>query len=228
MALSLSPVAIQQFCNGLGVPYAGGFLYTYASGTLDLKATYFDPDGAVAHQNANPIVLDASGRAPMMFLLAASYKYILKDANLNLIWTSDQIPSPGLLSSTIGQGLTMFGDPTSPVVVVAYPVGTTYDTMHAGTVILPIDSGNLSGTFALRGMLRGAGGGTITAALVNLSDGQPNTAMVTIASADANGQSQTSVGITFPAAGATKNYGVKTKMDLGTGWAWGCELVKIA
>lgn len=226
MSLTLTPSPILQFCDEDGVPVAGGLLYIYESGTDDPATTWQDVDGNA--ENENPIELDAGGYAPPIYLAAASYKYVLHNANDVLMWERDPIGSVGLQSSGIGQGMPLYGDPTSPITGTSYPVGTTADKLHAGTVIIPLDSGDLSGTFKLRGMLMGNGGGTVTAALVNLSDGSPETAMVTISSGSTTGATQTSGEITFPGSGATKNYGVKVKVDTGSGFAWGLELVRTA
>jgi hypothetical protein len=56
---TLSPLPIWQQLDGNGKPYAGGLLYTYASGTIDPKPTY-DKDGNV---NPNPVQFNSDGRA---------------------------------------------------------------------------------------------------------------------------------------------------------------------
>lgn len=225
MSLTLAPVPRQQYVDSAGVPYAGGYLYTYQAGTSTPEPTYNDVNGLIP--NANPMRLDASGRPPAMFLLPTSYKFMLTDVNDVTIWTQDNVGAVGLQSASLGQGFALYGDPTSPVVQVAYPSGATYDKLQAGTAILKLDSGNLNGTYGLQGMLRGAGG-TITAGLFNLSDGSPDVAMIEISSNDANGVPVVSAGITFPAAGSTKSYGVKTKVSAGTGWGWAFALVRLS
>ena len=69
-----------------------------------------------------------------------------------------------------------------------------------------------------------------TAALVNLSDGSPETEIVTITSTNTTGEIVTSSAITFATAGATKNYGVKLKSANSATYvtAWGLELVRTA
>ena len=60
------------------VPAAGGLLYTYvAGGTTTPLATYTTQ--ALNVPNANPVVLDASGRAPVR-LGASSYRMVLKSS----------------------------------------------------------------------------------------------------------------------------------------------------
>ena len=231
MSGTLSPVPwkMYTFVDASGVPLAGYWLWTYTAGTTTPATTYSDV--TLATPNTNPIVLNSAGRPPQpIYLPAASFKYILTAANgdpASPYLTEDNIPSTGLLTSTIGSVLNQFGgEENCYTVATSYPSGTTYDTLLANSAIIPIDSANLVGTFALRGMLKSSAG-TTTAALVNLSDGSPDTAIVTIASSSSTGQSQTSSAITFAASGASKNYAIKIKVSAGYGSAWACELVRL-
>jgi hypothetical protein len=81
----------QQFFDDNGVPLAGGFIYTYQAGSSTPLVTYTDNGGTIA--NANPIVLDASGRTPQQIWLLTgfSYKFVLQNANAVLIQTLDNI-----------------------------------------------------------------------------------------------------------------------------------------
>ena len=67
----------QQFFDDDGNPLAAGKLYTYEAGTTDPKDTYTTQAGDVAH--ANPIILDAAGRAEIW--LDGSYDFVLKDSD---------------------------------------------------------------------------------------------------------------------------------------------------
>ena len=208
-----------------GNPCNACLLYTYASGTTTPQATY--SDSALTTPNANPVVMDSSGRATV-FLSAVSYKFILKTSAGVTLWTVDGVASVGLSTAAVGSELVIFGGlSNSPVTATSYPSGATYDKLHAGTLIWNFNSANLVGTYALEGMLLGSGG-TITAALVNLSDGSPDTALVTIASSSSTGERQISSTITFAAAGSAKNYGVKVKVSAGYGYAWLVRLVRIS
>lgn len=88
MAL-LSPTPKQQFFDSDGIPLAGGKIYTYAAGTTTPITTYVDAAGTTA--NTNPIILDSVGQANIWLLTTASYKYVVKDANDVLIFTTDNI-----------------------------------------------------------------------------------------------------------------------------------------
>jgi hypothetical protein len=81
----------QQFFDDNGVPLAGGLIYTYQAGSSTPLVTYTDNSGNIA--NANPIVLDASGRTPQQIWLLTgfSYKFVLQNSDAVLIQTLDNI-----------------------------------------------------------------------------------------------------------------------------------------
>jgi hypothetical protein len=85
-----------------------GTLTTYEAGTTTKLATYSDVD--LATPNANPLTLDSAGRA-VIFLTAASYKFLLKDSTGATIYTQDNIsavPSFNVsldVSGTAGEAL---------------------------------------------------------------------------------------------------------------------------
>jgi len=88
----LSPFGVgQQFFDDNGVPLAGGLIYTYQAGSSTPLVTYTTNGGTIA--NANPIVLDASGRTPQQIWLLTgySYKFVLQNADAVLIQTLDNI-----------------------------------------------------------------------------------------------------------------------------------------
>lgn len=71
-----------------GDPLVGGLLYTYAAGTSTPLATYSDVNLTTA--NANPVVLDAAGRATV-YLLASAYKFVLKTSAGVTVRTQDNV-----------------------------------------------------------------------------------------------------------------------------------------
>lgn len=79
----------EQFANSAGVPYAGGSLQFYASGTATPLNTYSDQ--ALTIPNANPVPLDSAGRAGNVFLSNLAYKVVLSDASSNQIYTADPV-----------------------------------------------------------------------------------------------------------------------------------------
>lgn len=92
MAVNLSPVGNAfQFFSNLGIPLAGGKIYTYQAGSSTPLATYSDNGGV--YPNANPIVLGVDGRpADEIWLLNGyNYKFVLKDADDVTIQTYDNL-----------------------------------------------------------------------------------------------------------------------------------------
>jgi hypothetical protein len=81
------PVAFDV--NAAGLPYAGGQLFFYASGTTTPQNTY--ADSGLTTPNTNPVIADASGHFGNVFLGALPYKVQLQDANNVPIWTYDPV-----------------------------------------------------------------------------------------------------------------------------------------
>lgn len=78
--------------SDIGAPLVAGELSTYAIGTSDPKATYIDENGTT--ENTNPIILNSAGRF-RCFLGVGGYKFVLRDALGNLIWTQNFLNSAG-------------------------------------------------------------------------------------------------------------------------------------
>lgn len=80
-----------QFFDANGNPLTGGKIYTYSAGTTTPATTYTSNSGGTP--NANPIILDAAGRAPNEIWLTegSSYKFILKDSTDVQIGSYDNI-----------------------------------------------------------------------------------------------------------------------------------------
>lgn len=73
-------------------PIAGGFLHFYDIGTTNPRNTWSDPALDAPHLNANPVPLDAAGRADEPIFLDGEYTVVAKDALGATIWTRDVIP----------------------------------------------------------------------------------------------------------------------------------------
>jgi len=103
MSVNLSPIGnSEQFFDNNGVPLSGGLLYAYQAGSSTPLATYTTISGTVA--NANPIVLNASGRLDNEIWLTYGYfyKFVLKDASGNLLGTYDNIYGIVGVQSAVG------------------------------------------------------------------------------------------------------------------------------
>jgi hypothetical protein len=125
--MSLAPVAKQQFFGNDGNVLSGGFLYTYEAGNPTPLATY--SESTLTIPNSNPIVLDSAGRAPAIYLLPVSYKFVLKTALFVTVWTQDNIlNSEDLILSTLASTATAAGD--SLIGYKGIGSGATARTLH--------------------------------------------------------------------------------------------------
>lgn len=102
------PWVTQQFLDDDGEPLAGGSVYFYEVGTTTPKNTYNNADLDPAHANANPVVLDAAGRATV-FLAPDGYDVVVKDADGNTIRSLADVEDIGLtflagLGTTFSEG----------------------------------------------------------------------------------------------------------------------------
>lgn len=116
---TLAPyVFFQEFDNN-GDPLSGGKVYTYEAGTTTPKATYTDSTGNTA--NANPVVLDSSGRADI-WLGDGGYKFVLKTSADVTIKTVDNVG---------GTGSTAFGADVQTLAT-----NTTINTTYANSALI--------------------------------------------------------------------------------------------
>lgn len=120
----------QQFADTTGLPYAGGSLTFYASGTSTPLATY--SNRALSIANTNPVVLDSAGRAGDIFLQNLAYKVVLADVNTNPIWTADPVYASDF--STTASFLSGAGSPNGVVAGSAgsatVPASVYWDTIN--------------------------------------------------------------------------------------------------
>ena len=226
MAGTVMPSPLFVGLDNSGNPLSGGKLHTYSPGTTSDLATY--SDAALSSANANPVVLDAGGRAPV-YLSNTSYKFVLRDSADVLVWTRDNVQSTQVTQVIANEHIPLFGTDEVGDNATAYPSGATGAVIVPGSKILSLDNANLSGTWQLHGMLRGDGSGTpsITVGLMNATDAD-TTALVEVTSTSTVGARVTSGTITF--ASGTKLYACKVKAGSSAnyGYAYGLELVRVA
>lgn len=103
MTATTIPFVKPQYFDNNGDPAAGYKLYTYAAGTTTKQPTYSDADLSAA--NANPIVLDAAGRATI-YLSPLVYKFVLAtptdtDPPLSPLWTVDNVTAVAPFNPTL-------------------------------------------------------------------------------------------------------------------------------
>ena len=131
----ISPYVFVQELDNNGNPLAGGKIFTYEAGTTTPKETFTDSEEGTA--NANPVVLDAAGRADV-WLGSGSYKFILKDANDVTIKEVDNVT---------GDASNVFG---SSIVSVSTNTAITSSFQNniveaSGTITLSLFSASLAG-----------------------------------------------------------------------------------
>ncbi len=227
MAGTLLPAPFAYFTDAQGAPLSGGFVYTYITGTDTPSPVYHD--ASLSTEWDNPIELPADGTVTM-YQGSVTLKMKVYDADMNLIRTVDPIASAEAASSS--GNITVFsfgGDDYYPITATSIPTGTTVAASHPGTSFFTIDSDDLPGSVTLQGMLQAGSGETVTASLVNLSQGSPNTPMVSIESTSTAGELQTSSVISFPAGGTDRTYAVKTFTATGVAsYGWSFALVRSA
>lgn len=93
-----TPFPVFRAFSTTGQPLAGGQLFTYAGGTTTPLASYTDSGGGTP--NANPVVLDSTGSAPV-FLNNVPYKLVLKDSNGVTQWVEDNVFAPPFVSAAM-------------------------------------------------------------------------------------------------------------------------------
>ncbi len=150
----LTPVLKQSFVDSNGLPLSGGLLYSYAAGTSTPLATYTDSTGLTP--NTNPVVLDSAGRANV-WMGANSYKFVLEDANSNIIFTEDNILSISAqvaaaadsVFQSVNMSYTQFqtGSTSNAVAAFSIPAGSIlknvivkHSTAFAGTSITAVEA----------------------------------------------------------------------------------------
>ena len=86
MTATLGSFPVFRALDANGAPLVGGFLHSYAAGSLTPLATYTDQGGGT--QNTNPVELDSTGSANVWFGSSA-YKLVLKTSTGSTLWTVD-------------------------------------------------------------------------------------------------------------------------------------------
>lgn len=130
MAL-LSPNPKQQFFDANGEPLVGGKIYTYEAGTSTPVATYQDSSGNVA--NTNPIILDSRGMCNIWLLSTVVYKYVVKDAEDTLLFTTDNIGVTLTAASFASPPVLGSDTPNSGFLTTLTLTATSASTLNRGT-----------------------------------------------------------------------------------------------
>lgn len=165
--------------DATGTPYAGGFLYFYASGTTTPQTTY--SDSGLTVPNENPVPADSSGHFGNVFLTpTATYKVTLTDAAGNQIWTADPVTSvfispamaPVVGAATLTAAAAAMQVPSLLVPRAQAGTAYTYQASDASLLVARSNSGTLM-TDTLPGTSPGVLASRWTATILN-SDATAN------------------------------------------------------
>ena len=229
MAYSLAPWFVQRFFDTDGTPLVGGLVSTWVTGSSTPLDTYSDASGT---PNTNPIVTNTHGFV-RMYLQPTSYKITVTDANGVPVGldmdpvTATDAGSGGL--GGVGAMIWDFGSNSStPITATTYAAGATFDKLQPGSTVFQVDSADLPGSYAIQATGLMGAAGTLTVALVNLSDGAPDTPIATCTITSLTGAVATSGTIVFGAVGVQKQYGIKPIVSANSGYLRGISLVRTA
>ena len=93
------PAPVFTAIDANGDPVSGGKLYTYVAGTTTPQKTYSNV--GLTSENANPVVMDSSGRATIYVTTGSSFKYLLKTSADVTLWTADNIGAVPKSTATV-------------------------------------------------------------------------------------------------------------------------------
>jgi hypothetical protein len=161
--VNLSPIlnACPSFLAS-GLPNAYGMVNTYQAGTSTPAVTYTDSAGSIA--NSNPIPLTVAGQIPseLWLIQGQAYKFVIKDAALNILATYDNIIGVndiGNSTGSIGNSIV----PTSNNVYNLGQAGLKWNTIYATNIYGTYWNGSFvqNGSASISGTLSVAGGITL-------------------------------------------------------------------
>jgi hypothetical protein len=226
MAGALGPMLWWTIRDNNDVVVNGGKLYTYLSGTLTPASIYHDADLNTAY--AFPAVSDSQGRIGYyMDPAIGNLKFQQTDENDVPCGfnggTVDPVAPTNAGTAGAHEEFVFCSNSAALVTNTTYTSGATFDKLHPGSSVWAFDS-DAPGTYELEinGVMSAAG--TLTVALVNLSDGAPDTPIATAFITSTTGARAVSGTVTFPAGGTTKVYGIKAIVSANSGFVTGARM----
>lgn len=140
-----------QFFDNNGEPLAGGKLQSYEAGTTTPKATYTTAAGNI--ENANPIVLDAYGRATLF--IEGAYRFDLFTSADVLVKSTDNITS---FNATTATNEGFFQSFSGDGATTAFTLTENLGTDEKALFVFAETEYSINGTFATdTGWTKGAG-----------------------------------------------------------------------
>ena len=225
---TLAPMFWWTAIDDVGAIIPGAIMNFYLSGTSTPATVYHDADLASAW--TQPPECDAFGRF-LAYLdpSVGNLKLIMTDPDgVPVGPTVDPVTPTNAGASGLGEVFVFGSQSSSPVTVTSYPSGASFATLHPGTSVWAVDPATLTGTYKIEATGVQDTAGTLSVAIVNLTDGAPDTPLATATITSLTGEVATSGAITFPAGGAVKQFGIKTKVSANTGFLIGVRVVRTA
>lgn len=228
MAGALGPMLWWTIVDNDGEAVNGGKLYTYLSGTLTPASIYHDADLTTAY--TFPAVSDSLGRIGYYLDPAlGNLKFAQTDADDVACGFNGGVVDPVAPTNAGVQALAdvfvFCANSAAVVSATSYPSGATFDTLHPGSSVWSVDSDTLvGGTYVLEINGVQVTAGTLTVALVNLTDGAPDTPIATASVTSTTGARAVSSAITFATGGSSKVYGIKSQVSANSGFVIGARI----
>lgn len=202
-----------QFLDNDGRPLAGGRVYFYLSGTNIARDTY--SDSALENANANPVELDASGRASIFLAPDIDYRIAVEDAAGTQIWVENGVGTPATVPATTI--IPLYGAHDAGRDDASYPAGFALQDLVVGSKPIYVSGGFVIGTWRLEGVVTLHALGEVTLGLFNLGT-QSATPVVEVAKSVPVGDVQQPVEFrspefTFPSLAGEAIYGLKQHSD---------------
>lgn len=147
MASILTSAKFQEF-DADGNPLAGGKVYTYEAGTTTPKTSY--TTAAATVPNANPVILDASGRADIW--LDGTYQIKVYDSADNLIYTADNVSNDRGEQGDQGTIPVAVAGGTADAITANYSTDVTLTDTTLVSVRAAYDNATTTPTFAPDGL----------------------------------------------------------------------------
>lgn len=168
MSAVMSPIGNGwQWFTNQGVVLSGGNIYTYTAGTTTPAATY--TDNTLGTPNANPIVLDSTGRyaSEIWWASGNQFKFIIKDASGNTIATYDNLVGINDVSAASASEWTASG--LTPTYVSATSFTVPGNQTSVLTANLRLKTTNTGGTVysSISSVSYSGGSGLTTVTVVN-------------------------------------------------------------
>lgn len=162
-----------QFFDNNGDPLANGTVDVYQPGTTTRRDTY--SDSTLSTPNANPVELDAAGRATIYLDPGLSYKIVVKDSGGSTIYTQDNLAGSAQAGQSMNQAGTTWTGRVTADTTQTPSVGASVNGHTVNATLTKAGSGTHAAFFGLTiapPTING-GGATVTLAATLVVNGAP-------------------------------------------------------